>query len=324
MCTCIGLTTKNNYFGRNLDLDHRFGEKVVITPRKYKFHLTNGVIILTDYAMIGMASVIDGYPLYAEAANEKGLAMAALYFPGSAHFFKPKQLMLNLAQYELIPYFLGRFSSTLQVRAFLSELNITNIPFSDELPISDLHWMVSDGTECIVIEQDADGLHVYDNPLMLLTNNPPFAYQMNNLQSYINLTPHSPENRFSDKLCLKPYGCGMGAIGLPGDCSPASRFVRAAFNKLNSVCDDDEESSVTQFFHILDSAAMVKGTVITADNKYDMTYYSCCINLNDGVYYYKTYGNNRITAVKMGDTEKRSSGLTVYNLRKKQDIIYEN
>ena len=78
MCTCIDLKTKDYYFGRNLDLEYRFNEKVVITPRGYGFKLKNGDIINTKYAIIGMATVSDDYPLYAEASNEKGLSIAGL------------------------------------------------------------------------------------------------------------------------------------------------------------------------------------------------------------------------------------------------------
>lgn len=324
MCTCINLKTKDNYFGRNLDLEYRFNEKVVITPRNYEFKLKNGNIINTKYAMIGMATVVDNYPLYAEATNEKGLSIAGLYFPNNSYYFNKNNLKLNLTPYELIPYILGKYSSIEEIKHILSILNITNIPFNKNLPLADLHWMISDKNNCIVIEQMKDGLKIYDNPIGVLTNNPPFSYHLINLNNYINLTPHYAKNMFSNKIELKQYGQGMGAIGLPGDNSPSSRFVRASFNKLNSICNSDEESSITQFFHILDSVSMIKGTTITKDGKNDITTYSCCINADKGIYYYKTYSNNQITAIKMSENEKNNKSLSVYNLIEKQQIRYEN
>lgn len=324
MCTCINLKTKDNYFGRNLDLEYRFNEKVVITPRNYEFKLKNGNIINTKYAMIGMATVVDNYPLYAEATNEKGLSIAGLYFPNNSYYFNKNNLKLNLTPYELIPYILGKYSSIEEIKHILSILNITNIPFNKNLPLADLHWMISDKNNCIVIEQMKDGLKIYDNPIGVLTNNPPFSYHLINLNNYINLTPHYAKNMFSNKIELKQYGQGMGAIGLPGDSSPSSRFVRASFNKLNSICNSDEESSITQFFHILDSVSMIKGTTITKDGKNDITTYSCCINADKGIYYYKTYSNNQITAIKMSENEKNNKSLSVYNLIEKQQIRYEN
>ena len=324
MCTCIDFKTRDNYFGRNLDLEYRFNEKVVITPRNYKFNLKNGTSITSKYSMIGMATVVSNYPLYAEATNEKGLSMAGLYFPKNACFFKEEDNKLNLTPYELIPYFLGLYSSISEIKKDITNLNITDTPFSKEMPVSDLHWMISDESECIVIEQMEDGLKVYNNPIGVLTNNPPFDYHLNNINNYSNLSPYNSKNTFSNKINLNQYGQGMGAIGLPGDNSPASRFIRASFNKLNSKCKDDEKSSVTQFFHILDSVSMVQGTTITKENKNDITTYSCCINTSKGIYYYKTYTNNQIIAIKMSEKEKNNKDLSIFDLIEEQQIKYIN
>lgn len=324
MCTCINLKSKDNYFGRNLDLEYRFNESVVITPKNYSFKLKNGQEIKTKNAIIGMATVINNYPLYAEASNEKGLSIAGLYFPSNAKFFPEDESKLNLTPYELIPYFLGLYDNVAEIKSILLNLNISNIPFAKNLPITELHWMISDEKDCIVVEQMQDGLKVYENKIGVLTNNPPFYYHLANLNNYINLTPNYQENKFSAKINLSQYGQGMGAIGLPGDNSPASRFVRAAFNKLNSVCPEDEISSVTQFFHILDSVSMVKGSTITKEGKCDITTYSCCININKGIYYYKTYTNNQINAIKMTDVEKNKQELSIYNLIEEQQIKYAN
>ena len=324
MCTCINFKSKDNYFGRNLDLEYRFNEKVVITPRNYEFKLKNKSIIKTKYSIIGMAMVVESYPLYAEASNEKGLSIAGLYFPNNAYFFDEDKNKLSLAPYELIPYFLGLFTKVSEIRDSLNNLVITNTPFNNDLPVSDLHWMISDKEECIVLEQTKAGLKIYDNPIGVLTNNPSFDYHLMNINNYINLTPYYGKINFSDKINLNEYGQGMGAIGLPGDNSPASRFIRASFTKLNSVCNEDEESSVTQFFHILDSVSMVRGTTVTKEDKCDITTYSSCINLDKGIYYYKTYNNNQISAVKMTEENKNKTELSIYNLIEKQQINYIN
>ena len=324
MCTCINFKTKDNYFGRTLDLEYRFNEKVIITPRSYEFRLKNGNTINIKYSIIGMATVINNYPLYAEATNEKGLSIAGLYFPQNAYFFDEENSKLNLAPYELIPYFLGMYSTVEEIGKVISNLNITNMPFEENMPIADLHWMISDGNKCIVVEQKKDGIKIYDNPVGVLTNNPSFDYHLMNINIYSNLTPYYEESKFSNKINLQQYSQAMGAIGLPGDNSSTSRFIRAAFNKLNSRCKDDEESSVTQFFHILDSVTMVQGTTITKENKSDITTYACCINTTKGIYYYKTYTNSQITAIKMTEKEKNKKELSIYNLIEKQQINYDN
>lgn len=324
MCTCITFTTKSKYFGRTLDLGDCFGQKAVITPRGYKFALKNGMPFRTEYAMTGIAAVVDGYPLYAEAANEKGLAIAGLNFPDNAKFFSPKGGALNLAQYELYPYFLGQYATVKEIRPLLNKLNITSMPFSDNMPPSPLHWMISDGEETVVVEQTESGLKVYDNPIGVMTNNPPFDYHLANINNYMNLSTHSDVNSFSDKIKLKAYSGGMGAIGLPGDTSSPSRFVRAAFNKWNSVCDGSEECSVSQFFHILDSVSMVNGSTYMLGGQCEKTIYSCCINLDTGTYYYKTYDGNGIYAVRLGDKEKNAKELTVFELHTETKFDYVN
>ena len=324
MCTCIDFTTKDHYFGRNLDLEYRFGEKVVITPRNYRFDLKNGDSLCTKYAMVGMASVRDCYPLYAEATNEAGLSMAGLNFPNNACFCGPDASGFHLCPHELIPYFLGLYSTVAQLRPLLTDLNIADLSLVPDLPVASLHWMISDAEECVVLEQTEDGLKVYDNPVGILTNDPPFSYQLLHLDSYLNLTPCYGENRFSDKLDLKQYGMGMGAIGLPGDASPTSRFVKAAFCKCNSVCGEDEAASVTQFFHILDSVSVVKGSTLTKTGLDELTLYSCCINTTKGIYYYKTYNNSQITAIRMTGREKCRKTLSIHELIDTQQIRYMN
>lgn len=324
MCTCINLKTKDYYFGRNLDLECRFGEKVVITPRNYKFKLKKEKTFNTKYAIIGMATVIDDYPLYAEACNEKGLSIAGLNFPGNGYYGEVKDGEINITPFELIPWILGKFESIEDLKKVIFSINLINISFSEKILLTPLHWMISDEKDCIVLEQTKEGLKIYDNPIGVLTNNPPFQYHLMNINNYLNLTPKNAKNRFSDKIELSAYGKGMGAIGLPGDNSPTSRFVRAAFNKLNSVCDTDEEASVSQFFHILDSVSMVRGSNIGEDKKYDITVYSCCINSTRGIYYYKTYENNQIRAIKLNEKNINSSKLDIYELLEKQQINYIN
>lgn len=224
----------------------------------------------------------------------------------------------------MISYFLGLCGIVDEVRKLINDLNIWNVSFNESLPLTYLHWMISDKNTCIVLEQTMAGLKVYDNYVGVMTNNPTFDYHLMNLNNYMNLTASYGENRFSKDVSLSQYGVGMGAIGLPGDNSFSGRFVRVSFNKFNSKCDLDETSSIIQVFHLLDSVAMIKGTTLTKDNKFDITTYSCCINKDKEIYYYKTYSNNRITAIKMNDELKNKQELSIFELRYEQEVMYEN
>ena len=317
MCTCLNYKTKNNYFGRNLDLEYSFNEKVVITPRGYLCRNFK-----TKYAIIGMSTIVDDYPLYADATNEYGLSMAGLYFPNNAYYFDREENKLNLASYELIPYFLGLYKSIAELKDSLKVLNITNENFKEGINSSSLHWMISDKYETVVLEQTKEGLKIYENPYGVLTNNPPFPYHLENINNYLNLSAKYLPSTFANGMNLTHYGVGLNAYGLPGDTSPASRFIRCSFNKFNSVSKEDEVSSITEFFHILDSVAMTRGSTYTKDGELDITNYSCCINTDELIYYYKTYNNNQITAIKMTEEKMNRDYLTIYELVDKQQIKY--
>ena len=261
MCTAATYKTKDFYFGRTLDYEFSYGEEITITPRNYKFNLKNMGIMETHYAMIGMAHIAENYPLYYDAINEKGLGMAGLNFVGNADYKEVIDGKDNITQFEFIPYILGKCASVKEARELIGKINITNIPFNEKMPLAQLHWIIADKNEAITVESIKDGIKIYDNPVGVLTNNPPFDKQMFNLNNYMNLSPKSPKNNFSDKLNLNMYSRGMGAIGLPGDLSSQSRFVRAAFVKTNSLSGETESESVSQFFHILGAVNSKKAVV---------------------------------------------------------------
>ncbi len=324
MCTAVAYKTKDHYFGRNLDLEYSYHETVTITPRNYHFRFRNTEDMEVHYAIIGMAYVVDSYPLYYDATNEKGLSMAALNFPDNAVYQMVKEDKLNVTSYELIAWVLSRFQSVDEAVKVLGEVNITNQSFNEELPVSPLHFMISDKKRSIVLEPMTTGLMVYDNPVNVLTNNPPFLYHITNLNNYMSLTNETPQNNFSEKLPLSQYSRGMGSLGLPGDLSSASRFVRAAFTTLNSVSGEKEEESVSQFFHILNSVYQQRGCVKMDKDVYEKTVYSSCCNTDKGIYYYTTYENSQITAVDMHKEDLDGQELISYELIKNQQIKYDN
>ena len=324
MCTAATYKTKDGYFGRTLDYEFSYGDEITITPRNYQFNFRNTESMNTHYAIIGMAYVAGNYPLYYDAINEKGLGIAGLNFVGNAAYNKPVENKTNIAQFELIPWILGQCSTVKDAKALLDNINIIDTPFNAELPLAQLHWIISDKEEAVTVESMADGLHIYDNPVGILTNNPPFNIQMFSLNNYMNLSPKNPENKFSYKLPLHPYSRGMGAIGLPGDLSSASRFAKAAFTKMNSVSSDSEEESVSQFFHILGSVDQQRGCCEVHDGKYEITIYTSCCNLDKGIYYYSTYNNHQISAVDMHRENLDSDKLVRYPIILNQNINFQN
>ncbi len=314
MCTAVSLKTEDLYFGRTLDNEYSYFEEITIAPRNFVFDFRHIEPLKSHYAIIGMAYNKDGFPLYYDAANEKGLCIAGLNFVGNAKYNDPVQGAENVAQFELIPYILGRCANVNEAERELKSINITNTAFSEELPSARLHWIIADRKRCITLELTKTGTHIYENPVGVLANNPTFPEHLQRLNDYMYLSVENPKNSFSDKVKLSSYSKGMGAIGLPGDLSSTSRFIRAAFTSCNSVCEGDEKSSVAQFFRVIGTVEQTRG-VNKTEAGYEISIYTSCINAQKGIYYYKTYDAWEIKSVDMKKENLDSSELISYPIK---------
>ncbi len=323
MCTAISVCAGDNYFGRNLDYEYDFGQKVAITPRRYPFKFSSGEVLNNHYAIIGMALIRNNYPLYFDATNEMGLSAAGLNFPYNAEYMKKSDKAENVASYEFIAFVLSKCKTVEEAKNLTERINITDEAFDNSMPPSPLHWIVADKTGAITVEQTKDGLRVYDNPVGVLANNPPFEYQMQNLANYLSVTAKEPENLFSDKIDLRPYSRGMGGLGLPGDLSSVSRFVKTCFIKLNCIFGKAEEEIVNEFFHILYSVYQQRGCAQVGKD-FEITNYSSCCNTDKGIYYYTTYQNSNITGVNMHCEDLNGTDVAEYDLIREKNIFMQN
>lgn len=323
MCTAVTYQTDDFYFGRTLDYESSYGEELVILPRKFQLHFLNMGTLENHYAILGTAHVAQGYPLFYDAVNEKGLCIAGLNFVGNAQYAKVMDGKDNLAQYEFIPWILSNCSCIAEAKELLAKINLTDTPFQ-KMPVAQLHWMLADKEQAITVEAVADGIKIYPNPVGVLTNNPPFPEQVFRLNDFMNLSAKQPKNHFSDKLNLHPYSRGMGALGLPGDLSSSSRFVRAAFVKEHSVSGHSELESVSQFFHILGSVEQQNGCCEVENGQYEKTIYTVCYNASKGIYYYTTYYNHQISAIDMHREDLNGAQPIRYPMRTGEQIYFQN
>lgn len=324
MCTAATYKTKDFYFGRTLDYEFTYGEEITVMPRNFCLHFSAVRAMPHHYALIGMAHIADDYPLYYDATNEKGLSMAGLNFVGNAVYRDRVCGRDNIASFEFIPWILGQCASIPEAMQLLKRINLTSEPFCKSLPPASLHWIIADRNACITVESVQTGLYIYDNPTGILTNNPPFNEQMCQLNYYMHLSPKPPQNFFSDKLPLKADSRGMGALGLPGDLSSPSRFVRASFVKMNSVSGHSEQESVSQFFHILGSVDQPRGCCEIDNGKYEITFYTSCCNADQGIYYYTTYGNRQISGIHLFHENLEQTALVKYPLLLEEQFHMQN
>lgn len=320
MCTAASFKNKNTYFGRTLDYEFSYGEKVTITPRNYPFEFRHLGLNNKHYAIIGMAHIHNDYPMYYDAMNEYGLGMAGLNFVGNAKYNEVIEGKENVAQFEFISFILSTCKNVLEAKNKIKEINLVKTPYNEYYPAAKLHWILRDTNDCIVVEAMEDGIHIYDNKTGSLTNNPPFNYQLENLKNYVSLNNDEPNKSFSFNEAF--YSRGMGSVGLPGDLTSQGRFVRVVYTAHFSVASPDENSSVNQFFHILESVWQTRG-LCKINDKYEITIYASCMNLNEGIYYYKTYDNPQISAVYLKNENLNSSKIISYDLAK-ESIFKQN
>ena len=316
MCTAISF---GGYAGRNLDVDSEYGEKIIISPRSYSFSFKCTASIDSHYAIIGIGISEDNYPLYFDAANEKGLYIAGLNYVGNAKYLPQAADKINLAPYELIPYLLSRCATVAEAEYELSRINLTNIPFRSDIPLSELHFFISDSGTSIVAEPDVDGLKIYKNPAHVLTNNPPFPIQLFNLNNYMHLTSEPAENHFSSSLPLSRYSFGMGAIGLPGDLSSASRFVRATFHRAN-LCG---KGTLADILHLLTSVEMPNGSV-RLGCRFERTEYTSAVDLTRLIYSYRKYDSPSTYAVRLSNESVDGSSLIYRELINEKEPLITN
>lgn len=284
MCTAIRFTDPkgNLYFGRNLDWAFGYGETIVATPRNHPANTGHR-------AVMGMGIVSEGYPLYFDCANEDGLAIAGLNFPGYAHFPEVAQPGTTaVAPYEFPLWVTSNFASVDDVEQALAKVTLVNKGFGD-FPVSMLHWIIADAHGCIVVESTAEGLQVMRNPADVLANQPGLAWHLENLRSYMNVTPAAPESVNWGNAKLTPYGAGAGMRGLPGDVYSPSRFVRAAYLNAHHAPKDTEQGNVARVFRTLGGVAMVEGSAQMNDGANEFTVFTSAFSAREGCYYYNTY-----------------------------------
>nr|2RF8_A Chain A, Choloylglycine hydrolase [unidentified]2RF8_B Chain B, Choloylglycine hydrolase [unidentified] len=329
MATGLALETKDglHLFGRNMDIEYSFNQSIIFIPRNFKcVNKSNKKELTTKYAVLGMGTIFDDYPTFADGMNEKGLGCAGLNFPVYVSYSKEDiEGKTNIPVYNFLLWVLANFSSVEEVKEALKNANIVDIPISENIPNTTLHWMISDITgKSIVVEQTKEKLNVFDNNIGVLTNSPTFDWHVANLNQYVGLRYNQvPEFKLGDQS-LTALGQGTGLVGLPGDFTPASRFIRVAFLRDAMIKNDKDSIDLIEFFHILNNVAMVRGSTRTVEEKSDLTQYTSCMCLEKGIYYYNTYENNQINAIDMNKENLDGNEIKTYKYNKTLSINHVN
>lgn len=325
MCTGIRFTDNNGhmYFGRNLDWSCGYGQHVVITPTGWAPNSPFGAITTLKHPVYGMGIVAQNTPLYFDCANDAGLAVAGLNFPGYAQYEKDAvKGKTNVCAWEFPLWVVTNYQTVDEVEEALKNTAIVDRPINEQLPCSLLHWIIGDATRSIVVEHMADGIHVYHDGLDVLANQPTFAYHEENVRSYIACNPEvaGPLNWRDAKLTA--YGTGSCMRGIPGDCYSPSRFVRAAYYNAHYPQKDTEEENVSRLFHTLGGVSMVDGAAKMTDGAYEITVYTGGISTRTNTYYYNTYDDPAIKSVKLADYD--TTGAYIIQIASRKDRLQKS
>lgn len=304
MCTGVRFTddSGNMFWGRNLDWNEDYGEFPIVMPKGYKIKSAFGDDYENPHAMIGMGILDEGYPLYFNCGNDAGLAVGGLNFPGYAEFEKDAVAgKTNVAAYEVPVWVASNFTTVKDAKAALENVAIVAKAPAPGMPVSLLHWMIADANESIIIEYKADGMHIYEDTVDVLTNQPPFDWHMENLRNYMCCNGTWPGEITWDKYKMSPFGTGASMRGIPGDTYSTSRFVKAAFINAFHPVKSGEKDNVVRMFHTLGNVSFVEGCAGMADGTFEKTLYSDCFSAKTGNYYFNTYDNPAIGMAKLSD-----------------------
>lgn len=302
--------------GRTLEFATPLTCSVAFVPRGYPFKgstpLGSGLSYLSKYAAVG--AVLQNQLLMMDGLNEKGLSVGTFYFPGYAKYtpLEKKQLSKALSPIDFPNWILTQFATLEEVKEALEGVVIapTVIPgWGDQTP--PFHYVVYDRQgNSLVIEPLEEKLVVYDNPLGVLTNSPTFDWHMTNLRNYINLRTVNASPLKVGKLVLAPFGQGSGMVGLPGDFTPPSRFVRAAIFSHTALASPNAAEAVFQLFHLLNQFDIPKGLVREVDGAKmaaDYTMVTCVRDPRSLKYYFKTYEDPTIRCVDLNQFDFNST-----------------
>ena len=312
MCTGVRFNDDkgNMYFGRNLDWSVGYGEKIVVTPKGYHYKSAFLGEMSPKHAVIGMGIIEDNTPLYFDCANEAGLAIAGLNFPGYANY-APDAIdgKTNVAAYEFPLWIAMNFTTVDEVESALSNVAIVAKPINERYPVSLLHWIIGDKARSIVVEYTSAGLQIFHNDVDVLTNQPGYAWHQENLRNYMNLNSNEPEKVTWDKATMTAFGSGSLMRGLPGDYYSPSRFIRVAYHNTHYPVKSTEEENVSRLFHTLTSVAMIDGAAAMANGDFEKTIYTGGFSTATNTYYWNTYEDPTIKKAALSDYDTTGADL---------------
>jgi len=312
MCTGIGIKANNGgvVYGRTMEFGQEMDSKILMVPRNYAFIATapsgdpGGLSWKSKYAVVGANAL--NQICFLDGVNEQGLAGGLFYFSGYAQFqeVQSHEISKSIAPWELITWILTNFATIEQVRAALPTIKVSNAILTAWGITPPVHAIVHDVQgNCLVIEYVNGQLHMFDNPLRVVTNAPTFDWHSTNLKNYITLTANNYEEKQLGGITFAPLGNGSGMLGLPGDFTSPSRFIRAVAFSQSVVDIKTEFHALDAVFHVLNlfniPIGIIRERLEGGTVRYDYTQWTSACDLHNKRYFFNTYANPHIHMVDL-------------------------
>lgn len=313
-CTGISMFSANgSYFqARTIEwAGSNLNSVYVVVPRdfsqtSYTPKGKNGMTFKSRFGYVGLS--VQEKEFVAEGLNEAGLSAGLFYYPnyGSYLLYDEKYNSTTISDLQFVSWLLSQFASVEEVKANINKVRVVSLMGGDGSEAA-IHWRVGDSSgKQIVIEIEKGVPHIYDNPIGVITNAPGFQWHLTNLSNYINLTPVNPPAKEMYEFKVNPIGHGNGFLGLPGDFTPPSRFVRAAFFKSTAPILATPQETMMQCFHILNNFDIPIGMNFPKNEIPDLpsaTQWTSVIDLTNKEVYYKTFYNNAIRKIDLKEID---------------------
>jgi choloylglycine hydrolase len=333
-CTGITLTAADGtvVHARTLEFAIDLHSDVMMVPRGYSRVGSTpdgkpGLQWKTKYASVGANGV--GLPYLFDGLNEKGLAVGTFYFPTSAGYmpYTPADAGKTIAQWELGSYLLENFATVEEVKANVGKIVVPSVVFKQWGFAPEVHYIVSDSSgKNIVIEYVGGKVNLYDAPLGVITNSPTFDWQMTNLRNYVNFSMSNVPPVKLGSVTLQPFGQGSGMLGIPGDFTPPSRFVRAVAFSQSVFPSKTGDDAVLEAFHILNNFDIPKGAAREHEKDdhgnilADYTIWTSANDLKAKRFYFRTYDNSQIRMVDLMKMNLDGNDIVTISMKGGEDI----
>ena len=313
-CTGISLTTTQDDYiqARTIEWgENDLNSKLVISPRQHTYTSTmpdqkKGLTWESKYGFTGISVSDDRF--IAEGVNEAGLSSGLFYFKnyGSLAKYDPSNTRNNITDMDFVRWMLSQFTTVEEVEQALAKIKIVPVYMDAKgNPSPTAHWRVADknGNNIVIEIMNHGQINIHKNTAQVLTNAPDYQWHITNLNNYINLHPGVSQGQQINGVKAFSFGVGSGALGMPGDITPPSRFVRAAFFVNTAPELHNGKEAVSQAFHILNNFDLPIGTEFN-EKKYipdlpSATQWTSVIDQTNGKLYYKTMRDSTIKQVDL-------------------------